>query len=452
MSLEESGWPSTETNPSGTVSNDHPQGDVQPCESPGLHPDAVLAITFLAEAGRQMLESSTSVSEVQDHLRGLLPSVGLEGAAVDADLGTITISYWKPGQPTPVTTMHTVSAREPRLARFTGTLALLEQVERGQIGLAEAFDKLRAVGQSKPVRHEFGRAAILVSVVGWVFFLNGFNLTTVLVALLATLVSLPVSSVIRRLRLPNVAGTVAAAIVLAAIPNLLIGAGLSFTLSAAVVGGLFIYLPGRAFVSAVIDGLANAPVSAIARGYEALVTAGALAFGIVIGGRIGAGLGVELQVDTAAAPVWLSILGVAMGVLGLAVAWGMPRSRLVPTLAIGAVGWLVVALASRGDDGIGWGAYLLAAIVVGFFGVIVARLQGGSASVYTGVAILPLAPGFTLYQGMLALTRDTSGSASGKLVDAAVISLAVAGGVAIGLALGRNLQAVGTWIAARYRS
>jgi len=427
-----------------------PRGDLKKQASePDLTPENVLAINFVAEAGKQMLESSTSVSEVLDRLRGFLPAVGLEGAALDANLGTLTLSYWKPGQSAPLTTMQVIDVRQPRLERFTGTVSLLERVERGEIELAAAYEELQSLRRAPAAARRYGRVAILVSVLGWVFFLNGLNLTTILIALLATLLTFPVDAVVRRLNMPNVTGTILAAIILAAVPNLLAGAGLSFSLSAAVVGGLFIYLPGRAFVSAVIDGLANAPVSAMTRGFEAILTAGALAFGVVIGGRIGSGLGVELNIDTHAAPLWLSILGAAIGVFGLAMAWGMPRTRVVPSVAIGAVGWLIVALATREAIGSGWPAYFAAAVLVGFFGALVALLQGGSASVYTGVAILPLVPGFTLYQGMLALTHATNTGASGKLADAAVISLAIAGGVAVGLALGRNLQAMGGWITAR---
>ncbi len=87
---------------------------------------------------------------------------------------------------------------------------------------------------------------------------------------------------------------------------------------------------------------------------------------------------------------------------------------------------------------------------VGFAGVIAASLQGGTGSVYTGVAILPLVPGFSIYQGMLALTLGT-GDAAGPLKDAAFISLAIAGGVAIGLALGRNTFSLATWLRSHAR-
>ena len=54
------------------------------------------------------------------------------------------------------------------------------------------------------------------------------------------------------------------------------------------------------------------------------------------------------------------------------------------------------------------------------------------------MAILPLVPGFTLYQAMLALAQNESGVAS-SLGQAALISMAIAIGVAVGVALGRNL-------------
>lgn len=416
---------------------------------PSPSPDAVLAISFIAEAGKQMLESSTSVSEVVDHLRAFLPAVGLEGCAIDGNLTTLTISYWKPGQAQPLTLVREVEVSEPRLQRLAGTMSLLEQVERKELDLPTAYERLQELGQAEGRRPLYARIAVLVSVGGWVLFFGGLGAFTVLVALLATILALPVNTVVRRLRLPSLAGTFLAAIILAAVPNLMAGAGLSFVLPAAVVGGLFIYLPGRALVSAVVDGLANSPVSALTRAFEAIITAGALALGVVVGGRIGAGLGADLHVDTSATPLWLSLPAAALGVLGLALAWGSPRLRVIPTVLIGVLGWLVVYLATQAQaGGIGWAAYLVAAILVGFLGQIVAYIQGGSASIYVGASILPLVPGFTFYQGVLALTQGDSG-ARADLYTTAAISLAIAGGVAIGLALGRNLRELGSWVLTR---
>ena len=412
-------------------------------------PDIVLAMNFVAEAGRQMLASSTSVSEVEERLKAFLPAVGLEGCAIDASLHSINLSYWKPGQAFPITIMQTVEDSQPRLDRLTGTISLLEKVERGDLSLEEAFEGLWTQGKTSGVRQALGRGAVLLSIVGWVLFLGGTDWATILVALLGALLTFPVDAVVRRLRLPAITATVLAAVIIAAVPNIAAGLGLSISVAAAVVGGLFRFLPGRALVSAVSDGLANAPVSAIARAFEALITAGALALGVAVGSRIGRGLGVELVIDTTAVSIWLSVIGAAVGVLGIALAWGMPRIRVIPTVAISAIGWTIVSLAARGGGSIDWIVYFLAAVLVGFFGMIVSYLQGGSASAYTGVAILPLVPGFTLYLGVLALTMGLRADAQDYLTEATAVSLAIASGVAIGLALGRNLRAIGRWIVAR---
>ncbi|HZD00952.1 MAG TPA: threonine/serine exporter family protein [Actinomycetes bacterium] len=321
---------------------------------------------------------------------------------------------------------------------------MLDWVERGEIDLGEAYDRLRVLERSRGVRRRYARLAILVSVTGWVLFLNGVDAATVGVALLASVLTLPTGVVVDRLRLPSVTSTFLSAVILAAVPNLVAAAGVSLEVGPAVVGGLFVYLPGRALVSSVIDGLSNLPLSAVARGVQAIVAAGALAIGMLVGSRIGAGLGLNYRPELNAAPLAVSVLGAVVGMFGLAVVWAMPRALLLPTLVMGAAGWLVVALGtSSPGEGTGWAAYALGAALVGLCGVLFATLQAASASIYTGVAILPLVPGFTLYRGVLALAQGRNAAATATFGEAAVISLAIAVGVAFGLAFGRNLLAVG---------
>jgi hypothetical protein len=68
----------------------------RPAPTTDSSPDIALAMRFVAEAGKQMLETSPSVSEVLDDLRRFLPVVGLEGAMIDANLSTLMLSYWGP--------------------------------------------------------------------------------------------------------------------------------------------------------------------------------------------------------------------------------------------------------------------------------------------------------------------------------------------------------------------
>jgi uncharacterized membrane protein YjjP (DUF1212 family) len=260
------------------------------------------------------------------------------------------------------------------------------------------------------------RLALLVSVAGWVVFQNGIDVVTVVVALVATVVTFPIDAVVRRLALPSLSGTVLTAALVGAVPNLVAAAGVPVRVGPAVVGGLFVHLPGRALVSSLIDGLANAPLSAVARGIQAVVTAGALALGMLGGSSIGAGFGLEYRPNVIAVPVVESVAAAAVGMVGLAVAWSMPRPLLVPTVVIGSGSWLFVALtAARGDAG-DWVVYAVAAGPVGMAGALVAFRQGSVASVYTSVAILPLVPGFTLYRGCWPTRRAAGNSLRTRLV------------------------------------
>ncbi len=405
--------------------------------------DEVLAISFAAEAGKQMLESSTSVSEVLERLRAFLPKVGLEGCELDATMSFLILSYWRPDRPEPLTVMREVTITSPRLEVLAGTDALLDRVENGEIDLDTALAELRSLvaAGGRPVFT--GRVALLVAVVGWVLFLGGTGALTIVIALAATVLTFPVERLVRATGLPRLATVFVVAVIVAAVPNLVSAAGVSVLVGPAVVAALYNHLPGRAFVSSVIDGLANQPLSSISRGVEALLTAGFLALGMLVGNSVGAGLGLTYDPERIAVSVPVAVLGAAIGVLGIGVAWGTPRRSVLPMVAIGAVGWLVVALADSDPSEPNWLAYGIASALVGVVGIGVAVFQRSSPSMYVGVAILPLVPGFALYTSMLAVAQGETADATEALADAGIISLAIAIGVALGLSVGRNGVTVG---------
>jgi uncharacterized membrane protein YjjP (DUF1212 family) len=411
---------------------------------PGGHTDVALVINFVADAGKVMLESSPTVSEVESRLRRFLPAVGLGNCSLDANFSSFLLSYWGSGDHAPITTMREVQVSEPRLERLWGAESLLDQLESGAIGVHDAYDRLRQLQGAPRVRRRYAPLAVMVSVTGWVLFLNGVDAVTLLVAVLASLLAMPVDRYVTALRLPAFTSVFAATMILAAIPNLAAAAGVSLRVGPAVVGAMYLYLPGRALVSSVIDGLSGSPVSALARGVQALVTAGSVTMGMLVGSQIGAGLGLQYTPDVTEAPLIISVAGVVLGMFGSTLLWGMPWRFMAPTLAMGALGWIVVTLMTRErpGDGADWVSFALAAGVVGLCAAAAASAQNASASMYAGVAILPLVPGFTLYQAVLALTQGKNAAAVETFGEAAVLSLAIAVGVAFGLALGANLLAV----------
>ena len=411
----------------------------------GVEPDGgdeVVAISFAAEAGKQMLESSTSVSEVLDRLRAFLPKVGLAGCELDATMSFLILSYWRPGRPEPLTVMREITVTSPRLEVLAGTDALLDRIERGEVELHDALVELRslvATGGRSVVKT---RIAWLVAVIGWVLFLGGTGVLTVLVALAATALTFPVGRLVSGVGLPKLTTVFLVAVIVAAIPNMASAAGAAVLVGPAVVAALYNYLPGRAFVSSVIDGLANQPLSSIARGVEALLTAGFLALGMLVGNRVGAGLGLTYDPDRISVSVPVSVLGAAIGAVGIGLAWGMPRRSVLPLVGITIAGWLVVAFSDSEPGEPSWLAFGIASGVVGVAGVGAAVLQGSSPSMYVGVAVLPLVPGFALYTSMLAFAQGETADATAALEDAGIVSLAIAVGVALGLSVGRNAELV----------
>jgi uncharacterized membrane protein YjjP (DUF1212 family) len=408
--------------------------------------DVVVTLAFAADAGQQMLESSPSVSEVIGRLRAFMAAVGLPECEVDATMSSVTLSYWTPGMSAPVTVMRTVRVASPRLGRLSGTVDLLDRVEQGRVGVAAAVHELKRLKTAPGPRQRYRLLAVLASVLGWVVYLNGFSATTVLVALVATLLTAPVIPMVERLGLPEVFGTALVAVVIAAVPNLAAANGIPLVVGPAVVGALYVYLPGVAVVSSVIDGLHNAPLSAVSRGLSAVVTAGALALGMLAGNTIGAGLGlVYSPIDANSVPLPVSVVGAVVGMAGLAIAYGTPRRALAPTLLMGSAGWIAIALLTQRGSASGWVVYALSALVVGFIGVFAAARQRSTTSVYLGVAILPLVPGFTLYRAMLALAQGEPEALS-ILGDVAIISMSLATGVAVGVAIGGHLVRGGRFL------
>ncbi len=404
----------------------------------------VSAITFAAEAGKHMLESSTSVSEVLERLRGFLPKVGLQGCELDATMSFLILSYWQPDRPTPLTVMREISVASPRLEVLAGTDALLDRVEQGQIDVREGLDELHALVARSGRSRVATRVALLVAVVGWVLFLGGTGVLTILVAVLAAALSFPVDWLVARFGLPRLATVFLVAVIVAAVPNLVKAFGVGVLVGPAVVAALYNYLPGRAFVSSVIDGLASQPLSSIARGTEAVLTAGFLALGMLLGSRVGAGLGIDYDPAQLDVPALISILGAAIGVLGIGYAWGTPHRSLVPVVAIAIVGWLPIVLGGSNPAKPNWVAFCIASAVVAILGVGTAAMQGSPPSMYVGVAILPLVPGFNVYTSMLALAQGQTNDAIAALADAGIISLSIAVGVAVGLSIAKNAITIGS--------
>jgi uncharacterized membrane protein YjjB (DUF3815 family) len=127
---------------------------------------------------------------------------------------------------------------------------------------------------------------------------------------------------------------------------------------------------------------------------------------------------------------WLEPLWAGLGTAGFAFLFNL-RGKDLPFAALGgAIGWAVSMpiLAATGSQAF---AYLVASMVIGIWGEVVAAIRTRPASVYIICAIIPLVPGAGMYYTMLEYVRGNNwnGLATG------LATLLAAGSIAVGLAI-----------------
>lgn len=398
---------------------------------------ALEVMRLALRAGEVMAGNAESVAECLDGMRRVLRSFGLADCSVDVEITTITLS-WIPRYGEPVTMVRAASADDPHLHRLVRVDRIIDRIEAGEIDLARAIVAVeRAAKAPDPYPAWVVAFAGLLSVGGWVVF-SGGGLDAAAVGIAASALVLPILGFVRRLKLPDVFVVLVGAAGIALLPYVAVWLGVEFAVGAAVIGGLYQFLPGRALVASVGDGLSGAPVSALARGLQAVVVAVGVAVGVLASLALVEALNITLpdvgpqRWDT---PITALAAGTAVG--ALAINRQVPWRSVLPVVLLAMVVW-VVARELRIE--LGWqreAAIGLAGLLVGFGGLVLARIQRTVAVLYTSVAILVLVPGSQLYTSMLQFALGNNGLAAELLLQAVGIALAIAAGTTLGVAIGR---------------
>jgi uncharacterized membrane protein YjjP (DUF1212 family) len=401
----------------------------------------VLRIMSVAlRMGEVLVANGVSMAECLHVLRRTVQALGLDRCEVVVELNKVTLSYVPADLSGAVTVVRVVEGGAANLDRLVAVEHLVRSIEAREAGVVEAMaalDRIEASPSPYPGWLRYG--AELAGVASWIVFAGGDPLS-VASGLVAAALVLVVLGLGRRSRVPELFVTVAAAVVVVSVPYAAGAAGLEFRVSPAVVGGLYPLLPGGALVASVTDGLMGAPISSLARGLGAIVTAVGVALGVLGALAMVDALGVELpEVPAGPWAPWITALAAAGAMVGLAVARDVAPVSVLPLAALGAGVWTVAHLgrvSDLGDDV----RLLLAAVVLGLGGRLLARLQQGVASVYTGIAVFVLVPGTTIYLAMLSFARGVTEAGVSFSVDALTASVAIAAGTTLGVALGGRLR------------
>lgn len=401
--------------------------------------DATLkAMTCSLRAGQTMLESSVSVSEVTDVMLRLTRAFGLDRCEVSITLNTITMCNLPGPQDEPLTMVKVVDIGEPRLDRLASVESLAGRIERGEVGLEQAYRHLREIEEAPvPYPRWITFLAGLVSVAAWVVFAGGGAVAATAGVIGAVIIE-PLVRRISRSRMPQLTATFASAVVVVLVPNLILATGVEIALNAAVIGGLYPLLPGGALVASVTDGLSGAPLSSLAKGLQAAMVALVLGLGVAVAQSVVDLAEITGDTTEVAIPAVATMVAAGIAVCALAVARGMPASALAPTTLLAVIAWTIPYIApSRGLGATA--ATLVAAIAIGLGGQLVARFQRMPGTLYTTSAVYVLVPGTAIYLAMSGFAMGDTQQALNSLVVALRAATAIAGGMAIGVAFGQSV-------------
>jgi len=413
----------------------------------GVDAAARKTIDFALKLAESMFRYGAGALEVETSIIAITAALGLKNIEVDITNQSVAINY-APRDQTPISLLRVVRSWTNNYAGLAQVHQLVTDIVAGGVGREEAARRLDDITRSsKPfprwmVTVAFGVfAAVFVAVLG-----GGPG-----ASLVAFLSNLLVSLLARRLgrwRTPDFFITASCSFLVTIIALLLwrFGSplGIQIAPEIVVVGGILLLLPTGRLVSSVQDAINGFPVTAAGRFLSTMLTFGALVAGIAVGFVVGDMTGMEpIDVTKTFPPrydLWVLVILVAIAVLAIAITEQTSWKLLLPTAAVGIVGYLVLIAGDAMGIGSRFGP-ALAAVVIGLLARVVALRLGAPQLVVAVPAALILLPGLTIFRSMYVLTIEESEilMGAGGMLNAGAIVLGVAAGIVLGDTLARPL-------------
>ncbi len=413
----------------------------------GVDASARKTIDFALKLAESMFRYGAGALEVETSIIAITAALGLKHIEVDITNQSVAINY-APKDQTPISLLRVVRSWTNNYAGLSQVHQLVTDIVAGGVGREEAVRRLDDITRSaKPFPRWMVTVAFGVFSAVFVGVLGG-GLGASLVAFASNLLVSLLARQLGRWRTPDFFITAACSFLVTIIALLLwrFGSpvGVQIAPAIVVVGGILLLLPTGRLVSSVQDAINGFPVTAAGRFLSTMLTFGALVSGIAVGFVVGNMTGMEpINVTETFPPrydLWVIVLLIAIAVLMIGITEQTSLKLLLPTAAVGVVGYLVLI----GGDALGIGsrfAPALAAVVIGLLARVVALRMGAPQLVVAVPAALILLPGLTIFRSMYVLTIEESQilAGAGGMLNAGAIVLGVAAGIVLGDTLARPL-------------
>ncbi|MEV7132375.1 threonine/serine exporter family protein [Arthrobacter sp. NPDC093128] len=413
----------------------------------GVDTSARKTIDFALHLAESMFRYGAGALEVETSIIAITAALGLKHIEVDITNQSVAINY-APKDQTPITLLRVVRSWTNNYAGLAQVHQLVTEIVAGGVGRDEAVRRLDdIVRSSKPFPRWMVTVAFAVFAAVFVGVLGG-GLGASAVAFVSNLLVSFLARRLSRWRTPDFFITASCAFLVTFIALLVsrFGSpvGIQIAPEIVVVGGILLLLPTGRLVSSVQDAINGFPVTAAGRFLSTILTFGALVTGIAVGFVVVAKTGME-PIDVTktfppAYPWWAIGVFVAIAVVAIGITEQTTWKLLLPTAAVGVIGYLVLI----GGEALGIGPRFspaLAAVVIGLLGRVVALRMGAPQLVVAVPAALILLPGLTIFRSMYVLTIEESDIllGAGGMLNAGAIVLGVAAGIVLGDTLARPL-------------
>lgn len=413
----------------------------------GVDTSARKTIDFALHLAESMFRYGAGALEVETSIIAVTAALGLKNIEVDITNQSVAINY-APKDQTPITLLRVVRSWTNNYAGLAKVHQLVTDIVAGGVGREEAVRRLEEITHSsKPFPRWMVTAAFGVFSAVFVGVLGGGPGASAVAFASNLLVSL-LARQLGRWRTPDFFITASCSFLVTFIALLLwrfgSAVGIQIAPEIVVVGGILLLLPTGRLVSAVQDAINGFPVTAAGRFLSTMLTFGALVTGIAVGFVVGDMTGME-SIDVTktfppAYPWWAIGLMIAVAVIAIGITEQTSLPLLLPTAAVGVVGYLVLI----GGEAAGLGprfAPALAAVVIGLLARVIALRMGAPQLVVAVPAALILLPGLTIFRSMYVLTIEESEIliGAGGMLNAGAIVLGVAAGIVLGDTLARPL-------------
>ena len=413
----------------------------------GVDTSARKTIDFALHLAESMFRYGAGALEVETSIIAITAALGLKHIEVDITNQSVAINY-APKDQTPITLLRVVRSWTNNYAGLAQVHQLVTEIVAGGVGRDEAVRRLdEIVRSSKPFPRWMVTVAFAVFAAVFVGVLGG-GLGASAVAFVSNLLVSLLARRLSRWRTPDFFITASCAFLVTFIALLVsrFGSpvGIQIAPEIVVVGGILLLLPTGRLVSSVQDAINGFPVTAAGRFLSTILTFGALVTGIAVGFVVVAKTGME-PIDVTktfppAYPWWAIGVFVAIAVVAIGITEQTSWKLLLPTAAVGVIGYLVLI----GGEALGIGPRFspaLAAVVIGLLGRVVALRMGAPQLVVAVPAALILLPGLTIFRSMYVLTIEESDIllGAGGMLNAGAIVLGVAAGIVLGDTLARPL-------------